>query len=189
MKANRIDFYTKVHKGLRASLFATSQRAASVDFADADALAGLAAELRMLLARLSRHAQHEAQFIHPLLAVKLGRSAFDAEHEMLEGEQATLSRLLGEAMAASAEERGVRGLTFYRMLNVFISRYLEHLDREEATMPLLWECCTDEELAQVIGHFGASRTLEETVADLRWMLPALNAGEQRELLAGVAKPR
>ena len=56
-------------------------------------------------------------------------------------------------------------------------------------MPLLWECCTDEELAQVIGHFGASRTLEETVADLRWMLPALNAGEQRELLAGVAKPR
>ena len=189
MKANRIDFYTKVHKGLRASLFTMSQRAASADYADADALAGLAAELRMLLARLSRHAQHEAQFIHPLLAAKLGRREFDAEHETLEGEQAALSRLLGEAMAAAAEERGVRGLMFYRALNVFISRYLEHLDREEATMPLLWQCCTDNELAEVIGHFGASRTLEETVADLRWMLPALNVGEQRELLAGVVKPR
>ena len=43
MTTGRIDFYTKVHKGLRASLFQLSQRAAASDYADAQVLATLRA--------------------------------------------------------------------------------------------------------------------------------------------------
>ncbi len=189
MNVNRIDFYTKVHKGLRAGLFALSQRAASADYTDAEALGALATELRTLLARLTGHAHHEERFVHPLLETKLGSKPFDEEHQALDREQGALAGLIAETMAAPVEERAARGLAFYRALNVFICRYLEHLDREEAAMPLLWQRCTHEELAQVMARFGASRTLEEMLADLRWMLPALSPAEQRELLAGVAKAR
>src|SRR5690348_5743318 len=42
MKTGRIDFYTKVHKGLRAGLFRLSERAAATDYSDSQALAALA---------------------------------------------------------------------------------------------------------------------------------------------------
>lgn len=183
MNAGRIDFYTKVHKGLRAGLFALSQRAAAADYAAPESVAALAAELRRLAARLSAHARHEERFIHPLLAEKLGASGFDAEHAQIEALQRELESRL-EALACCADpEPG--GAAFYRTLNVFIARYLEHLEREEATMPLLWERCSDAELAEVMKRFGASRTLDETLADVGWMLPALSAAEQKELIGGV----
>jgi iron-sulfur cluster repair protein YtfE (RIC family) len=186
--SSRIDFYTKVHKALRASLFDLSQRAATTDYRDPRALQALAEALRGLLARLSSHAKHEATFIHPLLEAKTGagRRALDAEHEALEAEQASLSRLLASVSSPDADARTVRGLAFYRALNAFIARYLEHLDREEAAMPVLWERCSDDELRSVMTRFGASRPLDEALADMGWMLPALSGSEQAELIGGMA---
>lgn len=183
---SRIDFYTKVHKALRASLFQLSRRAASVDCRDLQAVRACADALRGLLERLSAHARHEASFIHPLLAEKTGSSPFDADHRTLEEEQARLVGLLDSVSALPEAERNTRGLTFYRALNLFIARYLEHLDREEAAMPVLWERCSDEELRSVMVRFGASRPLGEALADIGWMLPALNAPEQAELVGGMA---
>ncbi|HYD55317.1 MAG TPA: hemerythrin domain-containing protein [Burkholderiales bacterium] len=182
----RIDFYTKVHKGLRASLFRLSQRAASIDYADSQALAGLAAELDGVLRRLSAHAGHEERFIHPLLAEKLGDTAFDREHAELESAQRALQDRLDAIARARTEERRPFGLTFYRALNVFVAKYLEHIDREEQTLPALWERCTDEELRAVLARFGASRPVEEALADIGWMLPALSAPEQAELIGGLS---
>jgi hypothetical protein len=54
-------------------------------------------------------------------------------------------------------------------------------------MPVLWEHCNDEELAAVIAAFGASRPLGEALADIDWMLPALSASEQSELISGMAR--
>jgi iron-sulfur cluster repair protein YtfE (RIC family) len=184
--SGRIDFYTKVHKGLRAGLFQLSQRAATTDYADSQALAGLAASLRALVNRLSVHARHEARFIHPLLAEKIGATPFDAEHEALEAQQAELGRLFSEVERARVGERRRVGEAFYRALNVFIARYLEHIDREEQTMPLLWERCSDAELAAVMARFGASRALDEALTDFGWMLPALSAPEQAELIGGMS---
>jgi hypothetical protein len=183
----RIDFYTKVHKGLRAGLFAVSQRAAALDYADSTSVQALAAELRALLGRLSAHAAHEARFIHPLLLQKIGESCFDPEHAALELEQDSVGHALARLIAAPAEEREQSGLALYRTLNRFICNYLGHLEREEAIMPLLHERCSDAELANVMTRFGASRSPQETLADLRWMLPALNPMEQGEMLAGAAK--
>jgi len=187
MSYGRIDFYTKVHKALRSSLFELSQRAAMVDYADAQAVSAFSGRVRALLGKLSAHAQHEAQFIHPLLAEKTGESPFDAEHGALEEEQQSLVRLLDTVAQSPEAERRSRGLAFYRALNVFIARYLEHLDREEGTMPTLWERCSDEELAGVMARFGASRPLEEALADIGWMLPALSASEQSELIGGMSQ--
>jgi iron-sulfur cluster repair protein YtfE (RIC family) len=182
----RIDFYTKVHKGLRAGLFQLSQRAAATDYSDAQAVAGLAVALRGLLDKLSTHARHEARFIHPLLAEKTDASPFDGEHEELEAQQERLEQLISEVARAASALRREAGATFYRALNVFIARYLEHIDREERTMPLLWERCSDAELAGVMARFGASRPLDEALTDFGWMLPALSAPEQAELIGGMS---
>lgn len=187
MTTGRIDFYTKVHKALRASLFEASRQAAMTDYGDPQALSVLTARVKALLAKLSAHAGHEARFIHPLLAEKAGINSFDAEHEALEGEQEAVALLLDAAAHSPQPERGLRGVAFYRALNVFIARYLEHLEREEATMPMLWARCNDEELAAVMARFGASRPVEEALADVGWMLPALNDQERTELIDGMSK--
>lgn len=184
---SRIDFYTKVHKALRASLFGLSRRAAATDYRDAHTVQALGQALHLLLAKLSAHARHEAAFIHPLLQEKVGARLFDAQHEALETQQAGLAKLLAAVPEATADQRNGRGLAFYRALNVFIARYLEHLDQEEATMPLLWERCSDDELRSVMARFGASRPLDEALADIGWMLPALNAPEQAELVSTAAR--
>jgi iron-sulfur cluster repair protein YtfE (RIC family) len=186
MNTGRIDFYTKVHKGLRASLFQLSQRAAASDYADPQDLATLRTFVKATLAQLSSHAMHEARFIHPLLTEKTGES-FDAEHDALETDQAQLEQRLESVSSAPHSERRGLGLAFYRALNIFIARYLEHLAREEETMPVLWDQCTDEELAAVMAAFGASRPLGEALADIGWMLPALSAPEQSELISGMAR--
>jgi hemerythrin-like domain-containing protein len=182
----RIDFYTKVHKGLRAALFDFSRQAATLDYADAGAVAPLAAALRELLDRLDLHAAHEERFIHPLLSEKLDGTRFDAEHAALQPAQEDLAARLQGVIDARVEERRDRGLAFYRALNLFIARYLEHIDREEQTMPVLWERCTDEELAGVLERFGASRPLAEALADIGWILPALSAPERAELVGGMS---
>jgi hypothetical protein len=182
---SRIDFYTKIHKALRASLFDLSRRAAATNYGDSLAVQGLASALDGLLARLSSHARHEASFIHPLFAEKTGASPFDADHEALEEDQGRLARLLQAAFEVPAAERNIEGLAFYRALNAFVARYLEHLDREEAAMPMLWERCSDNELRAVMARFAASRPLDEALADIGWMLPALSAPEQAELVSGM----
>jgi iron-sulfur cluster repair protein YtfE (RIC family) len=186
MSNGRIDFYTKVHKGLRARLFQLSQRAAATDYSDGQALAGLGTELRTLLAKLSAHGVHEARFIHPLLAEKIGSSPFDAAHRALEDEQAALQRLLAAVAQSSADGRRAQGDGFYRALNVFVAHYLRHIDEEERTMPLLWERCSDDELAGVMARFGAGRPLDEALEDIGWILPALSAPEQKELIGGMS---
>jgi hypothetical protein len=185
---SRIDFYTKVHKALRASLFDLSQQAATTDYRDPRALQALTEALGGLLARLSSHAKHEASFIHPLLEAKTGNGgrAFDADHGALEEKQLRLARLLAGVSTAPVDRTASEGLAFYRALNAFIARYLEHLDREEALMPVLWERCSDDELRSVMARFGASRPLDEALADMGWMLPALSASEQAELIGGMA---
>lgn len=182
MNGGRIDFYTKVHKGLRAALFTLSQRAAAADYASPASVASLTSDFATLLAKLSAHAGHEERFIHPLLEEKLGPTGLDAEHAELEALQRELERRLDEV--ASSPAARLAGLAFYRALNAFIARYLQHLDHEEATMPLLWERCSDHELRAVMARFGASRTLDETLADIGWMLPALSAEESAELIGG-----
>lgn len=186
MSASRIDFYTKVHKGLRASLFRFSQQAGSVDYAQHQASVALSDSLDALLAQLTAHAGHEEKFIHPLLARKLDTNPLDAEHAALDAEQRRLAHMMQELVAAPEMHRRELGLAFYRALNVFIARYLEHLDGEERMMPMLWERCTDEELAAVLRAFGASRAVEEALADIGWILPALNAPERAEMIAGMS---
>ena len=181
MTASTIDFYTKVHKGLRAALFWLSQRAATTDYEADEGVATLALDLRDVLAKLSAHAEHEARFIHPLLEEKLG-AAFDEDHAALEMEQEEIRLAFRSLAQAAARERSAGGLAFYRLLNRFIARYLEHLEREEAAMPKLRASCTEEELFGVLARFAASRTPGEAAADLAWMLPALSPAEREELM-------
>lgn len=182
----RIDFYTKVHKGLRARLFQFSERTATADFDQPEALQALSRALGSLVNQLKAHAGHEERFIHPLMARKMESVPFDADHEVLEAKQRELARLMDEVATAPEAQRRERGLVFYRALNVFIACYLEHLDAEECAMRVLWERCSDKELGQVLAGFGGSRPIGQALADMAWMLPALSAAEQAELIGGMS---
>jgi hypothetical protein len=183
---SRIDFYTKVHKGLRAVLFDMSTQAATVDYADARASAAFALQVAEIFERLSSHAAHEERFVHPLIRSRLGHAPFDSAHRDLEDAQQALCGRLTWLDKAPYEQRAELGLAFYRALNIFIADYLQHLDEEEALMPQLWARCNDAELGEVMVRFAASRPLGAALADLGWMLPALNAAERAELLHGMS---
>src|SRR5690606_38905671 len=94
MGTSGVDFYTKVHKGLRASLFRLSQQAGSIDYAQPEAAVSLSQSLEAVLGQLTAHAGHEEKFIHPLLSHKLDANPFDAEHARLEAEQRRLAVLM-----------------------------------------------------------------------------------------------
>ncbi|MBG0850566.1 hypothetical protein I2W78_01510 [Streptomyces spinoverrucosus] len=69
-----------------------------------------------------------------------------------------------------------------------ISAYLAHLHLEETVaMPALWQYTGEEELSAALAAFRSSRTPEETLTDLRRMLPALPPAPRAAIVRGVVE--
>lgn len=180
----RIDLYTAIHKSVRAALFHLSTHAGATDFADESATARLGEELSALATRLRAHRRIEDRFIHPVIAERapeLLSSLADA-HATYDDEIDALEAAFAAARAARAPETS---LAFYRALNRFIADNLAHFDEEERGMSVLWEKCSDADLAAVMAAFHASRTPAQAVADLEKMLPALSHPERAAMLGGM----
>lgn len=182
----RVDFYTATHKGQRRRLFDFADRVGTVDFADPDAVDALGEELRAIISMLESHADLESRFIHPLLRRKL-----PARAEFLEGEHADLQLNVAELTAyfqdissnpCSRKQCRAFGLEFYRALQRFIARYLDHIDEEERMMFELWRECPDAELQQVSDAMRQAVSPERERAELADVLPALSPGERVQVL-------
>src|SRR5262245_31643409 len=63
------DFYRDIHKGLRYSLFHSTEAAGSVDPADDAARAQVASQVHAVAHLLDSHAEHENEFVVPVLEV------------------------------------------------------------------------------------------------------------------------
>ena len=183
----RVDFYTAPHKGQRRRLFDFADRVGTADFADPDTVDALGEELRSITAMLRAHADLEGRFIHPLLRQKVAARA-----EFLEGEHTDLDLNVAELTAhfedissnpCSQKQCRAFGLEFYRGLQRFIARYLDHIDEEEQTMFELWQQCKDGELEQVVNSMRAAVPPERERAELADILPALNQGERVQVFA------
>jgi hypothetical protein len=173
-----LNVYEKIHKGQRA-WFGRLLIALGASGAGTPAAAAALAEAGALLAHLRAHAEHEERFIHPLLeeAAPAIAARLRAEHETIDAAMV--------ALAHGAELGDPKRV--YRDLSLLASQYFRHLDVEEhEAMPVLNSAFDDGALQErIFMPFGASRTLDDVVTDLRLQLLALTPAESQELLAGM----
>jgi iron-sulfur cluster repair protein YtfE (RIC family) len=175
---HRPSFYRDIHKGLRALLFDVMQKAGRLDFSDRDAVARYRAELKAAIDFLMSHAEHENEFVGPLLAQHAPELArrITAVHEDQEQELPELLAMIDRGAAHG----------FVLELARISGELLVHMtEEEEVLMPALWASMTDAEIMAAHDALVASIPPQEMAYALSWMLPSMNAPERAELLAHV----
>lgn len=177
----KVDVYTKIHKAQRKHLFALSVKIGRTDFMDAEQVSHLKEEIQKTINNLRKHSQHEEHFIHPLYA-ELGNQAklFEHEHHDLENSLEMLEKMIAD--------HNYDGQKIYAEYNRFVAFYLRHIDDEEsAQREILWKNYDNDRLMEIIKSFQQSRTPQEGMQDLEFLLPCLNIHETLEILTGMKK--
>ena len=187
---SRRNYFNNVHKAVRAGLFETSLRVARTDFGDPEAAAATARDVVDLMDFLDEHAGHEHDFVFPELVSFAPTLAADleVEHSKLGELQMKVRALAHRVHRSSSRVRGETGPQLARVLTVLVTEQLRHLDREETEVNVAaWANRTDDELAQIQTRAQAAMPAETRDRFTKKMLPALNVGEQVELLSGARK--
>jgi hypothetical protein len=182
------DMYNNIHKGLRAELFAVTTAAGSVDPTDDVVVEQTTARLRNLIWLLISHAEHEDEFVQPVLEQKLPDLAavIAVEHPRLECQLASLEVLSDRFVSATPAERRRFGHQLYLGLASFTAEYLQHQAFEEMEInPALAAIMGPEELLAIDQAIVASIPPEDLGRGLSVMLPAMNIEDRTELLGGI----
>lgn len=183
--AARDDFFTMIHKALRAGLFAAAREAGRIDWRDPVRVKAFQHDWERVVELVLSHAKHEDDHIWPLLESKRPGAVAElgVAHEAVD---ADIHLVDAEFKAALRNPGTAQGLTFYRALNRFIGRAMEHFaDEEPAVMEMLWAMCTDEELAACRSGFMAEISPEERSATLELMLESNTTEDLLGLLHGL----
>ncbi len=183
-----VDIYRDIHKGIRNELFAVTFEAGRADPFDHAAVATVASRWGNLVELLVAHAEHEDEFVLPVIERFAPEYAeeISGTHATLENEIAQLE-LLADRAADSCPEQG-RLLThrLYLGLASFTASYLQHQEFEECeVMVMLSEHVAPEELRAIDHAIVASISPEMMARSGAIMLPAMNIEDQVELLGGV----
>ena len=187
MTTPRMNLYRDIHKGIRLNLATVAERAGRTDFRDIEAAARLRDDLETTFRLLEHHAELENRFINPLVrtyAPQVG-AKLDDDHA---GHAQRLQKLRAQLDAAvsAGPEAPLGGHEFTVALSRFVGESFLHMaDEEELAMPALWAALDDRVLGEVHAALLASIAPEAMSLALSWMLPALNAAERFELLAGI----
>lgn len=187
---SRPNYFSNVHKAVRAGLYGTSLRVARTDFGDPEAAAATARDVVDLMDFLDEHAGHEHDFVFPELASFAPTLAADLELEHIKlGElQMKVRALAHRVRRSSGKVREETGPQLARALTGLVAEELRHLDREETEANVAaWASRTDAELAQIQARAQAAMPAETRARFARRMLPALSIREQVELLSGARK--
>jgi hypothetical protein len=187
LEAVTLDLYRDIHKGIRNELFAVTLAAGQVDPGNSDAVAAVAARWRNLVGLLIAHAEHEDQFVQPVIERHAPELAeiVAAAHPELEAQMAALEVLAERATDAGVCERRLVVHRLYLGFASFTATYLQHQEFEEVhVMPALASVLGFEELLGIHGAIIASITPEQMVQSGSVMLPAMNVEDRTELLGG-----
>jgi len=172
----KVDFYGTIHKAVRRRLFTVSMQIGTTDFTNSTEVAELGAALQALIKFLRRHAEHENAHVNPLIERVAPEVDFATEHEEQEAALDSLEQAFDEILASV--EKLEKGAALYFRFNGFVSRYLEHLNEEEAMMPVLWAHYTQEELGIVFMAIVKSITPVEMQDSMPYLMPSLNPQEK-----------
>jgi hypothetical protein len=183
-----IDVYRDVHKGIRAGLFALTGDTGHTDPADRCARAALATRVDDLVALLVSHAQHEDEYVQPLIEQYMPALAAQiaGDHVVLEARMVDLRALAARAVdAADADRRNALHRSYVELAS-FTSAYLAHQDVEERlVMPALARALGIDAVLTLHQSIVASIPPDEMAAALALMLPAMNIDDRTELLGGM----
>ncbi len=128
-----VDIYRDIHKGIRAELFGVTIAAGNVDPGDHDAVEAGSDRLRTLTQLLISHAEHEEEFLQPVVkqhAPKLADIIVE-DHVALEKQMACIEVLSDRIVDAVATERRRMTHRLYLALASFTAEYLQHQAFEE----------------------------------------------------------
>jgi len=181
----RHSFYCQIHKGIRAVASALVAQAGRTDFRNRGEVQALGRQVDEAFGLFEAHARHEDAFITPLLRVCAPGIAADceADHRAQELRLRDLRSALALAASGGASAPD-RGHAFLLGLSRFHGEMLVHMaDEEERLMPALWAAFDDEALQRVHRALLDGVPPAEKLAVMRFMLPALSAGERAEVLA------
>ena len=185
----RLKTFDIPHKGLRNLLAQVTHLAGTTDFTDKAQVVRLHQLGRDLFFLLTEHAQDENNILLAALNQRQPGAGEhnEAEHEIIEKQQAELEEMLETlvARANNGEEVDHLAERFYFDMNRFQSGYLLHmLEEEEETQRLLWKHFTDAELIemrkQIIGRMAPATRLQwfrfaapymSHAARLQWLKP------------------
>ena len=182
-----VDIYRDIHKGIRSELFGVTFAAGQVDPGNRDAVAAVAGRWRDLVGLLVAHAEHEDEFLQPVIEVHAPSFAevIATAHPELEAQMAALEVLADRATDAGVCERRVFAHRMYLGFASFTCAYLQHQEFEETqVMPALAAKIGAGELLAINGAIVASIPPEQMVQSATLMLPAMNVEDRTELLGG-----
>jgi hypothetical protein len=188
LEAVEVDIYRNVHKGIRSELFAVTLDAGRVDPHDDGAVGAVAGRWGNLVKLLVEHAQHEEDFVQPLVEqfAPLYAAEILESHARLEGQMAQLELLADRAGEACAAQRRLFTHRLYLGLASFTAAYLQHQEFEEfEVMVMLSQHVSPEDLRALDHAIVASISPEMMAQSAAIMLPAMNIEDQTELFSGV----
>jgi hypothetical protein len=186
--AGRLDLYAGIHKALRLFMARTLCRVGSTDPGDAEEVAATLDMVNRLLALCELHLKDENEFVHPALeAARPGSAArIAAEHVHHAETMADLRDLAGLVADSRDDARAAACSRLYRALALFVADNFQHMEVEEsAHNAVLWAHYGDAELAAIEQALVASIPPQAMFEALHWFLPALNAPERADMLAGM----
>jgi len=182
------DLYRDIHKGIRAELFALTGAAGSLDHTNPIAWAAFGDHVDSVAAMLTLHAEHEDQFIDPVLQQHLPDlgARVVADHDRLDGAfNAVVEAAHAGRQAPAGDQRRIAHFAYLELAS-FTGAYLEHQALEERVIsPLLDEAVGVDALMGIHGAIIASIPPAELARELTLMLPAMNVEDRAELLGGV----
>jgi hypothetical protein len=188
LEAVEFDIYRDIHKGIRGELFAVTSEAGRVDPASPEGVEAVGDHWRSVVEILIGHAEHEDEFVQPLIEAHLpataAKIAFD--HPRLEQQMATLEVVADRAANAVGDTRRTAVHRLYLGLASFTSDYLAHQAVEELdVMPGLAKVIGVPELLALNQAIVASIPPDQMVATLPLMMQQMNVDDRTELLGGM----
>ena len=181
------DLYRDIHKGIRAELFAVTERAGSIDPADRDDRSELCGHVQRVAWLLESHAEHEDTHIQPVLERHLPAlfEQIERDHHRLEGQVRRFAAQAADFVDAPADPR-LHAHRLYLELASFTSTYLAHQDLEERViMPAIEGAIGVDGCVEVHQAIVGSIPPEDMGRSLAVMLPAMNVDDRADLLVGM----